>query len=748
MMRNSKTQVIGHMLSALFLAVFSACVEYEEMSPGTELSGSSFPINVYVDDPMRMTATRSSFTEYEMSRLTDLNVFIYREGKFLEEYSGYHEDASDVLLSIPVGTEQYDIYMVGNVGRVVAPKHQSDMGGVRHVVEDYGDFRRCGVPVAGVFAGYRRGDRADFPLKRLVGQFDIRMSTSADRADYRVKDVRVMNCARDVYPFSENTAATMFLRPQPYDGETGCDMLTDDDVEALNAGEAVSLYFVENLQGELLPGNTDPKVKIPSSMPATLAQRCTYVEITADVVTPAARYTDCRYRFYPGRNETTDFSIMRNTQYDVLLDFTQNMVHEQEWRIEADQPEVADVVFSKDEVNISPYRNDTVYVYSKSDDISKQFDFETKLLAGEACAGIDVECSVVTYNGKQAYMFVVSEKPDASMGKHCYGDAPCPVTACFSIDSGETYNGISLVSKPIRVNRYDAVYPLLLKLERPYEGASYCITLRGYNPMKAKISVSADYVYSGKTESVEEVTVTDIGLKPTFLGSLNAAVSPSNLARINFTVKVDGVPVEFGDNCRAVYGPDADMYPAKFKDMPDDGGMMIVYTDEENSYIPLLDGEAKDVLYVECSNGSGLDVYFSNHNVCVWVPDGSIQICGVNSRPVTDGMFYFLNGCLESYRVHASKDAMVKYPDKAWRGAAVYYWGPGRDLFPENAQGDVVDGTHLMGFWITTWKNLLGKVKSRQESQYYSGQLYMTINNCSCWPGGETSPSGYFSDID
>ena len=136
MMRNSKTQVLGHMLSALFLAVFSACVEYEEISPGTELSGSSFPINVYVDDPMRMTATRSSFTEYEMSRLTDLNVFIYREGKFLEEYSGYHEDASDVLLSIPVGTEQYDIYMVGNIGRVVAPKHQSDMGGIRHVVED------------------------------------------------------------------------------------------------------------------------------------------------------------------------------------------------------------------------------------------------------------------------------------------------------------------------------------------------------------------------------------------------------------------------------------------------------------------------------------------------------------------------------------------------------------------------------------------------------------------------------------
>ena len=748
MMRNSKTRVFGCVAAALFLAAFPACVKYEEMVPGSEMPGCPFPIKIYVDDPMMMSGTRSSFTDYEMGRLTDVNVFVYREGKLLEEYSSYHKDASDVMLSIPAGTEEYDIYMLGNVGKVEAPERQDDISGIRHVVDDYGEFRNSGVPVAGVFAGYRRGDMAEFPLKRLVGQFDIRMSASADKADYQVKDIRVMNCARDVYPFSESTAATMFLCPPPYDGETGCDMLTDDDVEALNAGKAVSLYFVENLQGELLPGNTDPKVKIPSSLPSAVAERCTYVEITADVVTPAARYTDCRYRFYPGRNETTDFSIMRNTLYDVLLDFTQNMVHEQEWRIEADQPEVADVVFTKEELNISPYRNDTVFVYSRSGNIRTQFDFFAKFQEGSASVGVSADCSVVKYNGRPAYMFVVSERLDGVMKKHSYGAGLSPEIAYMSIDSGETYNGISLVSKPIRVNRYDAVYPLLLKLERPYEGASYCITLRGYNPMKAKISVSADYVYSGKTESVEEVTVTDIGLKPTFLGSLNAAVSPSNLARINFTVKVDGVPVEFGDNCRAVYGPDADMYPAKFKDMPDDGGMMIVYTDEENSYIPLLDGEAKDVLYVECSNDSGLDVYFSNHNVCAWVPGGSIQICGVNSRPVTDGMFYFLNGCLESYRVYASKDAMVKYPDKAWRGAAVYYWGPGRDLFPENAQGDVVDGTHLMGFWITTWKNLLGKVKSRQESQYYSGQLYMTINNCSCWPGGETSPSGYFSDID
>ena len=734
MMRNSKTRVFGCVAAALFLAAFPACVKYEEMVPGSEMPGCPFPIKIYVDDPMMMSGTRSSFTDYEMGRLTDVNVFVYREGKLLEEYSSYHKDASDVMLSIPAGTEEYDIYMLGNVGKVEAPERQDDISGIRHVVDDYGEFRNSGVPVAGVFAGYRRGDMAEFPLKRLVGQFDIRMSASADKADYQVKDIRVMNCARDVYPFSENTAATMFLRPLPYDGETGCDLLTDADVMALDAGKTVSLYFVENLQGELLGGNTDPKVKIPSSLPAAVAQRCTYVEITADVVTPAARYTDCRYRFYPGKNETTDFSIVRNTLYDVFLDFTQNMVHEQDWRIEADYPEVADVFFTKDEITVSPYRKDTVYVYSDSGDVSEQYDFTTSFQDGTAAAGLTADCSVVTYDGKPAYMIVVSEHLAGVMEKHAYGNDPYSVTAYMTIDSGECYNGFPLVSKHVRINRYDAVYPLLLKLERPADGAPYHITLRGYNPMKSRISVSADYVYGGKKASVEEMTVTDVSLKPVFLGSLNPAAGPGNLTRIDFTVKVDGVPIEFDDNCRAYYGPGSDMYPAKFKDMPNDGSMTIVYTDDVYTNIPLLEGEAKDVLLVECNGGSSLDIYFSSRNE------------GVNSRPVTEGRFYFLNGCLESYRVYASRQAMVKYPDKAWRGAAVYHWGPGRDLFPENADGQVVDVTHTMGFWITTWKNLVGKIKSVQESQYYSGQLYMTINNCSCWPGGDVSSSGYFSD--
>ena len=76
----------------------------------------------------------------------------------------------------------------------------------------------------------------------------------------------------------------------------------------------------------------------------------------------------------------------------------------------------------------------------------------------------------------------------------------------------------------------------------------------------------------------------------------------------------------------------------------------------------------------------------------------------------------------------------------------MYFYGPGRDLFFENKEGRAIDNSHKMAYWITTWKNLLNNVKSRQESQYYSGKLYMTINGASSWMGADTSEKGYFTE--
>lgn len=753
-MLNSRLVFWRFCLPAMLICAVLSCdkVGYDEVVVGRQ--ESPFPIKVYVDEPVMMGRAKSSFADAEMNRLTDLNVFIYHDGKLLDGYGGYYGDVNDVMLAFPQGVNELDIYMLGNVGEIMPPECEGELEQIRHIVRDYGEFRDNGVPVMGVFTGFCRGDLAEFPLKRLVGQFDVRMRVSAVRADYRVKDVRVMNCAGEVWPFSENKAASVFLRPLPYDNDSACDVLTRGDIETLNAGGSVPLYFVENLQGELLPENVDPRAKVPASLPKELADRCTYIEITADVTTPAAKYTDCRFRFYPGKNETTDFSIVRNTRYEVALDFTQNMICEEDWRIEADEPEVATVLFSKECLNVSPYKNDTVYVYSPAGDIQRIYDLQTNIYTDEVVEGLTIGCHPAVYNGYEAYMFVVAVDGDLLTRrpqKWQYGRGPDSLGGSVVVRSVETYNDVPLITKWLTLNCYNDVYPLLLKLEKRPGEEIYRVALRGYNPMKHEISVSAKYVYSDKTASVNEKTVVDISEQPVYIGALNVGVTPKNLTRIDFTVKIDGVPFQIGDDCKVVYGPDSDMYPSRFERFPDDGTMRILYTDAENSGIPLTNGKYKDVLYVEIEklNSAQTVRYFSNR-VHVHYPDNDYSkqfvVRGVNSRPVTGAPFYFANGCLESYRVHATRGEMVKYPKKATSGADVYYWGPGRDLFAENEDGDVVDPTHIMGFWIAEWTNLANKYKSQLKTLYYSGQLYMTINNCSCWPGADASKSGCYPD--
>ena len=352
--------------------------------------------NVYVEVPPGNSGSKSSYSDDDMSRLTDLNFYMYHNGKLLRDYSGYVEDISALMLAFPIGKDGFNIYMFGNVGCCEAPEYEADISDMQYVVGGYEEFRTKGVPVAGVFKDFRRGTLADFPLKRLVGQFDIRMRQSAVMADYCIKDVRVMNCALDVYPFSCDHKARLFSRSCQYAEKSLGDMLTNEDIERLNQGYGVSLYFVENLQGELLPGNTDRKAKIPSSLPSEVAECCTYIEITADVTTQIAKYTDARYRFYPGENETSDFSIRRNTLYEVELDFTQNMVFNQEWRIEASDPEVVDLWLNKESAMVIKGAEDMILVRAL-DNAGKLLDLDVGVRTSSGY--INVAKETVTSDG-------------------------------------------------------------------------------------------------------------------------------------------------------------------------------------------------------------------------------------------------------------------------------------------------------------------------------------------------------------
>lgn len=100
-----------------------------------------------------------------------------------------------------------------------------------------------------------------------------------------------------------------------------------------NHENAQYLRLSENMQGNLLPGNNDQKLKIP---PVGFTDLCTYAEITANYDSPIKSGT-IRYRIYLGSDETKNFDIKRNTWYKMTVRFKGSTLNETSWRIDTSQ---------------------------------------------------------------------------------------------------------------------------------------------------------------------------------------------------------------------------------------------------------------------------------------------------------------------------------------------------------------------------------------------------------------------------
>lgn len=722
----------------------------------------------YIEQQNPESLTRSSFSWDDLGVIKNMNIFVYHQGVLLKKYSRYVEDLSVVQMTFPGGKDGFNIYMFGNVGRLEAPLNEIGMADMVHILESYDDFAVKGVPVANVFKGYLKGSQERFAVKRLVGQYNLRMCQSSQDAVYEIKDVRMINCALDMYPFGEDKRACVFTGE---DGGSEGDVLTEDDIDALNSGETVELFFIENLQGELLPDNTDPRHKIPSFLPAEVADRCTYIEVTADVTTPMARYTDGKYRFYLGQNQTSDFSIRRNTVYSAVLNFTQNMVMEEDWRIEIDEPKVSEVVFDKEEAMVIAGTYDEIKVNAY--DINGclvNFDerYNVEVVSGDHYLDVTVTSGSLRF---------VSLAPIC--GVYPFDREPEYISETVRVTSKETYNGIPLFSKDIKVRIYDKLFPLLFKLERPSPDSPYCIMLRGHNPMNLGLSVGVSYSSSDGVEGTASaylcsgrrngLPVDDaVNIQGRVVGYLDADVSEVNLRRINFIIKgigedqtgvVQALPrllksAELfpGEDTEATYGPYADMYPARCENLPDNGLYIMKYVDgDRNTIVHYGGGTPEEGEVTEIFVWTQVWIYDPNSPDMYFYADADSKGVGksrfISNSSYNDCPFYVVNAGLTSkyFEVHLNK-TLVSYPDRNSSHVDVRLYGSGRDLFFENRRGELIENDHRMYYKVSRWKDTSGMVNIVQDASYYLGWMYMTVNGASSWTGCDESEYGYFTE--
>ena len=175
-------------------------------------------------------------------------------------------------------------------------------------------------------------NHADIPLTRMMARVDFNIDTGSLERPYAfsVRSVTIFSPVDAYTPFDGDVR-----KEGDADSAPGFDSASARDISLLNNGGTIRLYAFENMQGTLLPGNTDPWKKVPSSI-GDNAPLCTYIEAVCSYTTDTETCDDITYRMYLGENATTNFDVRRNTLYRLTLEPTEGEIRGKRgsWKIE------------------------------------------------------------------------------------------------------------------------------------------------------------------------------------------------------------------------------------------------------------------------------------------------------------------------------------------------------------------------------------------------------------------------------
>ncbi|GEM_PF-3693447 len=169
------------------------------------------------------------------------------------------------------------------------------------------------------------GFSASISFKRLVSRISLCFDISELNSDVLLSfsTISLSNVPSRVKYFKDNSAGSHY----------SC-ISTATVNGPFTPNDMVDLYCYENIQGELLPGNTSNSTKFfPSGSP--YESICTYLTLSGSYSSPRKR-GNISYRLYPGRS-CSDFSIDRNSNYIITVKFSgEGSVDDISWRVVRD----------------------------------------------------------------------------------------------------------------------------------------------------------------------------------------------------------------------------------------------------------------------------------------------------------------------------------------------------------------------------------------------------------------------------
>ena len=277
-------------------------------------------------------ASKSSVVPNE-NDIENINVYVFRNGVLVAE--AYAETSSGLRLELLTGCS-YDIYAVANMGRCSAPADEDGfVSGLEFSISDVSDLQGP-VPMACFNANVHVGRTSQIvrlEMERLVAKLMLSIEKSALLKGLQIRSVRLCQSASVVRPFkwTGRGGSRAESEMEIIDG----DYATDADLELLNNGEVVAFYALENCQGVLLPDNSDPFLKEPSSIEGK-QNVCTYLEIVCAFDQTGLLGGDVCYRIYAGLDDCTSFDVPGNACINVSLSLTDDGLKSVSWKVDAD----------------------------------------------------------------------------------------------------------------------------------------------------------------------------------------------------------------------------------------------------------------------------------------------------------------------------------------------------------------------------------------------------------------------------
>ena len=311
---------------------------------------------------IRRYDTRSAYGDSADRIFTGAELFVYNSTTGALEIQRHinPEDLGNAITVKLLRGYQYDFYLLGNIYRISksngakeaieAPYTEDEIRNYKYrfdgsdIDSEYrherlDEISRYGIPlcwkqlsVDPFSAGMLNIDmRRMFSRLRLV--IDHKGLSGSSLSDFVDGKVNIKQVNISMTPFADHGSKA----------QTSAEVLAQGDYELVmdnDNGREYIFYVPENMQGELLPSNIDPQLKnqdvIMSAHNQSLADCLTYLEFKGSLNGDAGFTGDATYRFYLGKNATSNFDVEGNVDRLVELSFDPNSIYKATWKVSYD----------------------------------------------------------------------------------------------------------------------------------------------------------------------------------------------------------------------------------------------------------------------------------------------------------------------------------------------------------------------------------------------------------------------------